>query len=345
MRKNSIHHAHYLQATVLGIALVLCWSDANTAPDEYGCELRTITTSYTRPSGADLRCPKQINSLNRSYVLCIPPSLRAQLVANRNAAPLVLAFHGAGENSSGESFRGRVQFEIRGRADGFITAYPNGCRQSDGPPQTLVCDGGNWNAQASPPDGVAESCKIDDTGFIVQQVIPDVRSHYPVKTDRILAFGHSKGGVFVYSLACDRASTFAAIGVTAATKTDATCTPTNAPALFHVHNLQDTNVPFFGGGRIQIWPPVEPGLQFLAGKNGCVLPTEDHDFSAAMCLEGANCQSRSAELCLLGTDALDALGDNPTNPNSPHLYRTYDSAFTANQGISIGDAFLNKFLP
>lgn len=353
MRKDHIFPAYCLQATILGIVLALFWSDANTAPDEDGCELRTITTRYVRPSSG---CPVS-QLLSRSYILCIPPNLRAQPVANREAVPLVLALHGGSDSSdisSGETFRSRVQFEKRGLRDGFVTAYPNACRLNAG---AVICDGGNWNTQSVPPMlTLSDLCQINDVGFIVNPVdttnsavrgvIADVNSIYPVKMDKILAFGHSLGGMFAYSLACDQPTRFAAIGVTAATRTDATCNPVSTsgyPALFHVHNLQDANVPFFGGGKSQNWPPVEPGLQFLAGKNGCVLPTEDHDFSEAMCLE-ANCPSRSAELCLLGTDVLDALGD-PNDASGPHRYPTYNDAFTANQGRSIGDAFLDKFLP
>ncbi|HOW74857.1 MAG TPA: hypothetical protein P5102_09125 [Candidatus Competibacteraceae bacterium] len=359
MRKDNIFPAHCLQVTILGIMLTLFWSDANTAPDKYGCELRTIVTSYVKPTNVD-GCPIQGDrTLIRSYILCIPPTLRAQPVAGRQAVPLVLALHGgsdASEIANGTTFRDRVKFEERGVAEGFITAYPNACRVNAG---AVICDGGNWNTQSSPPmSTLSDLCQINDVGFIVNPeqvtngrviddgVIADANSIYPVKMDKVLAFGHSLGGMLAYSLACDQPSKFAAIGVTAATRTDATCTPASTsgyPALFHVHNLQDVNVPFFGGGKAHIWPPVEPGLQFLAGKNGCVLPTEDHDFSEAMCLE-ANCQSRSAELCLLGTDVLDALGDR-TDASGPHRYPTYNDAFNANQGRSIGNAFLDKFLP
>lgn len=363
MRKDHIFPAHCLQATILGIVLALFWSDANTAPapDEYGCELRTVATTYTKPANVDPNCPMATRLLSRSYILCIPLNLRAlPRDGNREAVPLVLALHGgsdASEIANGGTFRDRVQFEKRGRDEGFITAYPNACRINVGA-GGVICDGGNWNTQSAQRVTLSDLCQINDVGFIVNPekvvngrvvddgVIADADSIYPVKMDKILAFGHSVGGMFAYSLACDQPNKFAVIGVTAAPPTDATCNPVSTsgyPALFHVHNLQDTNVPFFGGGKSRIWPRVEPGLQFLAGKNGCVLPTKDHDFSEAMCLE-ANCQSRSAELCLLGTDVLDALGD-PNDASGPHRYPTYNDAFTANQGRSIGDAFLDKFLP
>jgi polyhydroxybutyrate depolymerase len=167
-----------------------------------------------------------------------------------------------------------------------------------------------------------------------------------VEPDKIFAFGHSKGGVFAYSLACHIPSTFNAIGVTAATATQTgiSCTPTNSieyPAVFHVHNLRDMNVPFLGGGN-KLWPPAEDGLQFWAAQHGCTLPIDDYDFGQTMCLE-ADCQSKSVELCLLGTDVPAGLGDDPTNPVSPHLYKTYNSAFEAYWGRNIRDSFVDKY--
>jgi poly(3-hydroxybutyrate) depolymerase len=337
-------HTVLLNTGLLGVLMCFCWGDA-IAFDENGCEVRNIQQPYIRPVPvSDTSVPRacRTTTLNRNYILCIPPALRAQSATDQKLVPLVLAFHGAGENSSGESFQRKVSFEIRGTVDGFISAYPNGCQLEAG---AIICEGGNWNAQGNPARGVSEVCKIDDVAF-VSKIIADIKTVYSkINMGKIFAFGHSKGGVFSYSLACDMPSTFNAIGVTAGTQTDASCTKistTGYPAVFHVHNLQDNNVPFLGGGSEFDWPPAEVGLQFWATRNGCTLSTGDHDFSEFMCLE-ANCQSKSVELCLLGTDILDGLGADPTNPASPHRYETYDGAFTANQGRSIRDAFVDKF--
>lgn len=344
-----------LKVAMIGLMACLYWNNVHGAVDVYGCELidssfdPEMKQAYNPPSLPRI-CRDIINTeLERSYILCIPPTLRAQTPPNQQPVALVLAFHGAGENSSGESFRSKVQFEVKGVVDGFITAYPNGCsaaRTGNGNDIEITCDGGNWNApgDGNPVRGFSERCQVDDIGF-VSKVITSIKKIYSnVESDKVFAFGHSKGGIFAYSLACNMPSILSAIGVTSATQTDVNCAATSAtgyPAVFHVHNLQDINVPFLGGGD-NSWPPAEDGLQFWAARHGCTLPIDYHDFGQTMCLE-ADCQIKSVELCLVGMDILEGLGDDPTNPASPHRYETYDGAFEIHQFKNIRDYFVDKY--
>ena len=334
MKLNSYYSTGFLATTILGCALSGCWSSVGVL-EGVVCEERSLTMNYVQPSDQTTRCPTS-GVINRSYILCVPSKLKNE----PEPAPLVLAFHGAGESSSATAFQKRVQFEVSGLKNEFITAYPNGCRvEVINRQRVFNCNGGNWNAQGNPPRGLSETCKIDDVLFVTQ-VINDIKTRYPI--NKIFAYGHSKGGIFAYSLACDRPDLFTAIGVTASTLTDVTCSPPNGVSIFHVHNLQDTSVPFKGGGSEFDWPSAKEGLQFWAIKNQCILPIDGHDFSEDMCLE-ANCQTAlSVELCLL-----DAVGGDPTvDPQVPHRYDTYDAAFMAgNKKLkNIRDAFVEKFL-
>lgn len=346
MNANDIHSKISLIATLLGCALLVGGNDASALEDMeceqivvcrtetdvlegMECERRSLIMNYVRPF--DVKCPASA-VLNRSYILCVPSKLKLE----PKPASLVLAFHGAGESSSGLAFQNKVHFEVRGLTDNFITAYPNGCRLVE---DQIVCDGGSWNAQGDPPRGMSEKCKINDA-FFIDQVINDIQSHYPIS--RIIAYGHSKGGMFAYSLACDRPRVFSAIGVTAATLTDVTCDLPEGVSIFHVHNLMDQSVPFEGGGIEFDWPSAKKGLYFWAIKNRCVLPINAHDFSEDMCLE-AFCQTGlSVELCLLDV----AGGDPNIDPILPHRYQTYDAAFMAGNKNheNIRDAFLEKCL-
>lgn len=334
MRLNHYYSAGSLATTILGCALSVCWNSAS-ALEGMVCEQRSLTMSYVQPSNEPRRCPASGN-IERSYILCVPSKLKAE----PEPASLVLAFHGAGESSSGTAFQNRVQFEVSGLQNEFITAYPNGCRV-EGPlgQRVFICNGGNWNAQGNPVRGISETCKIDDVAFVTQ-VINDIKTLYPINS--AFAYGHSKGGIFAYSLACDRPDLFTAIGVTASTLTDATCSPPNGVSIFHVHNLQDPSVPFEGGGIEFDWPSAREGLQFWATKNQCILPIDQHDFTEDMCL-AANCQTAlSVELCLL-----DVVGGDPAiDPLIPHRYDTYDAAFMAGnkKHKNIRDAFVEKFL-
>lgn len=340
MNRNDIIFNNMLIGTLLGCSLLVASNNANSF-EGIVCEQRYLTMDYTRPSDAPPACPPSTN-VTRSYILCAPSSL----ISGKKPAPLVLAFHGAGDSSSATAFQNRVQFEARGVAEEFVTVYPNGCRLVN---RQLICDGGNWNAQGDPPRGVSERCKVDDMGFI-DEVMKDLTVTLNYKFSKIVAFGHSKGGIFAYSLACDRGKEIAAIGVTAATlsRAPSTCSQPNngiseGVSIFHTHNLQDPSVPFEGGGIEFDWPSAKEGVQFWATSNNkCVLPIGEHDFTQQMCVEAA-CQTQvKMELCLV-----DVVGGNPTiDPIIAHRYNTYDAAFVAGNAehLNIRDAFIERFL-
>mgnify|MGYP001278515704 CR=1 FL=1 len=334
MNANFINPFRILGAAVLGCALCVSWNVASSQEDE-SCELRNLAINYVRPAGAPKACPAT-GVLNRSYILCVPSKLNT----DPEPVPLVLVFHGAG--GSADTFKGRVQFELRGSTDEFITAYPNGCEQVEIPNpndplktiRVVSCNGGNWNGQSVEKRGVSEIWGIDDISFI-GQIIEDIRLRYPLT--KIYAFGHSKGGILAYTLACDRPDIFSAIGVTASTLTDATCNLPDGVSIFHVHNLRDVNVPFEGGGDNN-WPSARDGLQFWAAKNRCILPTSEQDFSEDMCLEAVCETDLNLELCLLDSPGFEGF--------DAHNYNTYDAAFMAGnkKHKNIRDAFVERYL-
>lgn len=277
--------------------------------------------------------------LERSYELCVS----TQLKSDPHPVPLVLGLHGGGGSAS--SYQDQIKLEERGLTDEFIVAYPNGCRLNGIP---FACDGGTWNAGGVYPNsvGVAEFCDLDDDVFIYA-VISDIQQAYPLDVDRIFAVGHSQGGMFAYRLACDGACGsdgqncfhMAAIGTTAGTLTDMSCAPEKKVSIFHVHNLQDGNVPFDGGGIDNDWPPAIAGLEFWARVNGCSLPV-DHDYTDDVCVESLCVGEASMELCLI--DYGD--GDNLA---IAHSYTNgYDPGFVASNkpGKNIRDAFVERFL-
>jgi poly(3-hydroxybutyrate) depolymerase len=335
MNANFIDALRAVSAAVFGCVLCVSWNVAG-AEEVVNCEELNLPMKYVRPADAEDTCPLKAD-LKRSYILCVP----SKLIADPEPVPLVLVFHGAG--GAAGTFKGRIQFELKGAANEFITAYPNGCRKGMG--KNFVCDelyplqenenGANWNGQSAPDArGISERCKINDVSFI-DKVIDDIKLHYSLT--QIFAFGHSKGGIFAYTLACDRSNVFSAIGVTASTLTDATCAPSNGVSIFHVHNLQDENVPFYDGGANK-WPSAEDGLKFWETQNNCTLPINEHDFSDDMCLKAICSTDLNFELCLL-----DSIG--PLD-STPHNYNTYDAAFMAGnkKHKNIRDAFVERYL-
>lgn len=338
-------YLRFLALLLIIVGLSSTWWREVVAADLVECEEHHLQLFQPLPSGVDRRCRFVLPTmLDRSYIFCLSSNLRKP---DTEPVPLVLAFHGGGENANASAFKARTQWEESGLKDGFAVAYPNGCRV-DLENRKIFCDGGSWNARGSEPQGFSELCDIDDTSF-VDQVIADIKTQYSIKSDKIFAVGHSKGGIFAYSLACDRAQTFAGIGTTAATLTrllPENCQPNNQVAIFHIHNLQDPVVPFKGGGIDPdfSWPPASLGLEHWATMNSCILSDNVHNFEKDQCarLEKYCPPLIRIELCLL-----DEIGGDPAlDPAIAHRYQTYDAAFAAgstNKQI-IREAFVERFL-
>jgi poly(3-hydroxybutyrate) depolymerase len=323
--------------TIIG-AMPLDCSSEMTIANFMECEERHLQFWQPLPDDADLRCRCVLPTmLDRSYIFCLSSKLRT---AHTEPIPLVLAFHGGHGRAS--AFQAHTHWEESGLKYNFAVAYLNGCKVDMHKPE-ISCHGGNWNTSGSKRWGSCELCGIDDTSF-VDQVIADIQTKYLIEPDKIFAVGHSKGGMFAYSLACDRPHILAGIGVTAATLTRPIlggCQPNDQVAIFHVHNLQDLVVPFEGN---EIYPAVSPGLEHWAVTNGCALLDKNYDLKEGQCAEIAYCpESIRVELCLLN----EIGGDPALDPEITHRYRTYDAAFSAgnaNKEQSIREAFVERFL-
>ncbi len=339
-----------LISSLILISSSLIFSNAH-AIDGVVCQEHTLSIYQTLPAG-NTQCRRVLPAtLERSYTLCVP----SKLTIDPEPVPLLLAFHGGGDNANATAFQNRTQWEVSGLKNEFIVAYPNGCGTDTlepGKARALICNSGgynkSWNTQGSIPRGVPELCGIDDRNFVAQ-VILDIQNQYPIKPDRIFAVGHSKGAMMAYSLACDLSSNFAAIGVTAATLTDATCLPQKPVSIFHVHNLQDPVVPFEGGGIDSdfSWPSAREGLHFWADKNGCALTIAQENPSAPLCTKASCPTGVLLEVCLIDVSGDTSSGDVA----AAHRYDTYDQAFSAfnynkkkNVYKNIRDAFAERYL-
>jgi poly(3-hydroxybutyrate) depolymerase len=345
---NSNWKCLVLMIAIIGFISTNWWNEAS-ARDLMQCEQHSLSFWQGLPDGVDRRCRLVLPTmLERSYILCLSSKLRESV---SEPVPLVLAFHGGGENANASTFQSRTQWEKSGLKYGFAVAYPNGCRvdRNQFNQLEICCDGGSWNARSSEPRGFPELCDIDDVAF-VDQIIADIQQQHRIQLDKIFAVGHSKGGVFAYSLACDRAHVFAGIGTTAATLTrllPENCQPSKEVAIFHVHNLQDPVIPFEGGGINTdfSWPAASLGLEYWIGKDNCVTSTREHNFKQKHCARLAmHCPSRiRVELCLLN----EIGGDPALDPVIAHRYETYDAAFaaaSANKKQLIRQAFVKRFI-
>ena len=179
----------------------------------------------------------------RRYLLHTPSPRPA------GAAPLLLAFHGAGQDA--KELRDLTDFDRIGDSLGFYVAYPAACDVS-----------GTWNLEQGPTD-------VDLAESIVDRLI----SSGEVDGTRVYAAGLSRGGQFVHRLGCEIPQLITAISSVAgqiiSTIADS-CAPGQAvPAIFF-HGTEDPILPYDGatsGGVSLFSAPAT--LDFWANIAGC----------------------------------------------------------------------------
>lgn len=171
--------------------------------------------------------------LTRKYLLHVPARR-----APGAPLPLVIALHGGGGHAEYMADDARYGWVSKADKEGFAVAFPNGYSKLPGGRFAT------WNAGQCCGD--ARDRNIDDVGFI-RTLVADVRSRLPIDPARIFATGMSNGGMLSHRLACDAADLFRAIASVAGTDATATCTPSRAVSVLHIHAKDDTHVLFNGG--------------------------------------------------------------------------------------------------
>ncbi|MBN1774428.1 MAG: hypothetical protein JXB32_24425 [Deltaproteobacteria bacterium] len=259
----------------------------------------------------------------RAYIVCTPDPLPA------GSLPVVLAFHGGSGNAA--QWRTRTEWDRHGAANGYATVFLQGCK-----PALTDCaepDGSyEWN------DGKpGRDSEIDDQGFVLAVLERLATVHgLVVDAGRVFATGHSLGGIFTYSLACDHPGLLRAIGPISAPPSDGTCTPAAGTSIHHVHGTADDNVPFDTGccsaaqknprdgeylpGCDELpvcynpnnwWPPVRTGLHPFTNVTGLdamatvglgcgTYGEENHRDGTTVCRRYAGCPAgAAADVCLV----------------------------------------------
>lgn len=187
----------------------------------------TLTTTAPRVlPQATLR----VGDLDRAALYYVPANLP------RNA-PLLLVFHGYGQDAEGiRSFTG-YEFESLADQQGFIVVYPNGIQKS-------------WNTclKTVLP---AKKQNADDVG-LVRALIAKFKSDYGVDTTRVFATGYSNGSCMTYRLAielADAITAIAAVGTTLPAEDNFDCRP--AEKAIPVLIMKGTSDPMFSydGGK------------------------------------------------------------------------------------------------
>lgn len=185
---------------------------------------QSVCSAETFPSGGR----------TRGAIVCRPEPLPA------GPLPLVLAFHGGGGNAA--RWQASIPWHETAARHGFVAVFMQGCREA-----LTDCSAAQgsylWNVGKA-----GEPSAIDDQRYTLD-LLAHLETALGLEIDPGCRFatGHSLGGIFTYSLMCDRPELLTAIGPISAPPTDQTCTPHAGTSIHHLHGALDENVPFHTG--------------------------------------------------------------------------------------------------
>lgn len=164
------------------------------------------------------------------------------------AAPLVLAFHGAGQGA--ESFRALAGLDAVADREGFIVVY-------------LEAAMGTWDIF----DAI-DFLGLDEIGY-VREVIDRVGRTNVIDTRRIIAVGLSNGGVFSQQLGCklaDRLAGFVSVAASMPRRMAEGCMPSQPISVLYILGTADGFFPMAGSGTVL---STDGTVGFWAAANGC----------------------------------------------------------------------------
>jgi polyhydroxybutyrate depolymerase len=184
-----------------------------------------------RLSGKLTKGTLEAGGLKRAYLTYVPRGLA-------KGAPLVVAMHGSGQNSSQMRTATGYGFERLADEHGFAVVYPDGYE-------------GYWNACNVVGDYSANKLNVDDVGFLTG-MIDKLVTEIGVDRDRVFATGVSRGGHMAFRLALEAPSRFRAVAAVAAnvpTPENFKCRPAGqgTSSVMIMNGTKDPLNPFEGG--------------------------------------------------------------------------------------------------
>jgi polyhydroxybutyrate depolymerase len=288
----------------VGLVLTACSSDTSVpAPSIETTTTKAIPAASTVAS---------IVAMDRPAVVVVPGNYDSTI-----ASPLIVVLHGY--TGSGASVRQFFGLQEQAENNGFVAVYPDGTQDAGGKPF--------WNAT----DACCNFSRapVDDSAYLLA-LVEAAKTAYNIDPKRVFFAGHSNGGFMSYRMACDHASTIAAIvSMAGATVSDpAQCHPTEPVSVLQIHGDADDTI-IYAGGSIgpNTYPGAEKGTETWAGYNQCqtsapTVPPRELDLDVA--LDGNDTNAVAYSDC--PTDGRVELWTIRGGSHSPRFSETFASA-------------------
>lgn len=185
------------------------------------------------------------------------------------AAPLVLAFHGAG--GSGEMMLLRNGWAAKADQEGFLVVAPTGLPSRPRLKPDFRANPQVWNSGQLNP--VSPRTQVDDVQFTMD-LLEELKQRVPYDEKRVFVTGHSNGAGMTFRLGAERSERVAALAPVAGMLSVADPKPAKPLPTLFIIGTKDPLQPLEGGEVSLPWgtrsnPPVSQHLTSWAKAIGC----------------------------------------------------------------------------
>ncbi|MGH3004010.1 MAG: alpha/beta hydrolase family esterase [Gaiellaceae bacterium] len=243
--------------------------------------------------------------------------------------PLVLNLHGSGSTAAAqERFTG---MDVTADAHGFIVAYPQG----------LIPEGTgfDWNVPGVPlvggravPNGAAA-----DITFLTK-LVGVLGQTLCIDSHRVFATGFSGGARIASQLACDAATTFAAVAPVSGLRHPSPCPATRPIAVISFHGTADPIDPYGGHGQAYWTYSVLQAAKDWAVQDKCASKAKKSKQAPGATLATYTGCSRGTTVELYTIS-----GEGHEWPGGPHLPRLYTSVLGPQSNAANADTLIWAF--
>ncbi|PIN85630.1 MAG: hypothetical protein COV47_01260 [Candidatus Diapherotrites archaeon CG11_big_fil_rev_8_21_14_0_20_37_9] len=215
------------------------------------------------------------DGIERTYLLYVPSDYNAV-----NAYPLLVVFHGGGENA--QTMERKTRFSDLAEKEKFIAVYPNGIGFLGD--KVLSWNSGYLKSYASEKNA-------DDVAY-TKMLIEKISSEYNINPDMVYAAGHSNGAMMAYRVGAELSDKFAVIasvsGSIGGSESENAPTyiipiPEYPVSVIAIHGKKDQHVLYEGGKSVlgvgaqrdRVDMAAIDSVDFWAQYNECA---EEHNF-------------------------------------------------------------------
>jgi polyhydroxybutyrate depolymerase len=222
------------------------------------------TTGTSEPTASG--CGHQLTAGSSTSKITVDGRVRTLIVhvprnyTGSRAVPLVLNLHGSGSNAAQQELL--TGMDASADAHDFVVVYP----------QAVIPSGAGfvWNIPGVPLiGGSAVPAGAANDEVFLDRVVSLMRARACIDPTRVYATGFSGGARMSSQLACDAATTFAAVAPVSGLRLPAPCNAKRAVPVISFHGRQDPVDPYNGHGQKYWTYSVPTAAQRWAAHDGC----------------------------------------------------------------------------